>query len=288
MRSSVDVAKVLELNRKFHDEVEAENYDARMGVSHDAAAVNRIFDELESVRGARLDGGHVVDLGAGTGNLAIKLALMGRFAKISAVDISSVSLEVLSRTSGRLGVQIETIVSNMEKLPFPNGSVDLVVGCAFLHHLPDPASFMYEVRRVLKPNGAFVIIGEPSTLGTILTETVKLPLVIINRIFRSFTSREIIQWEHDHIDVHTFNSAEIRHLTREFSQVRLVSEGFLEPIVDQALLVAARALFGRIAGIHPVCDALRNFMRQIDQLFLNRILPTDVCVTLKFSGVRDV
>lgn len=287
MRSSVDVAKVLELNRKFHDEVEAENYDARMGVSHNAAAVNRIFNELEGVRGARLGGGHVVDVGAGTGNLAIKLALMGRFAKVSAVDISSVSLEVLSRASGRLGVQIETIVSNMEKLPFPNDSVDLVVGCAFLHHLPDPASFMYEVRRVLKPNGAFVIIGEPSTLGTILTETVKLPLVVINRIIRSFTSREIIRWEHDHIDVHTFNSAEIRHFTRDFSQVRLVSEGFLEPIVDQALLVAARALFGKIPGVHSVCGALRYVMRHIDQLVFNRILPTDVCVTLKFSGVRD-
>ena len=60
---------------------------------------------------------------------------------------------------------METIESDMMRLPFPDGSVDYVVGCAFLHHLPHPAGFMGEVKRVLRPGGTFVIIGEPSGFG---------------------------------------------------------------------------------------------------------------------------
>ncbi len=117
MRSTVDTLKVLELNRRFHDEVEAQSYDARMGVRHDPISVKRMMDELESVRGAALRGGHVVDVGAGTGNVAIKLALSGRFSKVSAVDISRVSLETLLVTARDLECEVETIESDMRHLP---------------------------------------------------------------------------------------------------------------------------------------------------------------------------
>lgn len=286
MRCAVDTVNVLELNRRFHDEVEAESYDARMGVTHDLDSVKRMMIELESVRGAALRGGHVVDVGAGTGNVAIKLALTGRFSKVSAVDISRMSLETLSATARDLDCEVETIESDMMRLPFPDGSVDYVIGCAFLHHLPDPAAFMCEVKRVLRPGGTFVIIGEPSAFGAVVTEIVKLPLVLLNRCIRAITSRNTIRWDHDQIDVHTFTIGDVRCLTKGFTRTRLHSEGFLEPVIDQGLLVAVRALLGRVRGVSASCDLIRDAARLMDRHLFNRVLPTAARVTFKFSGVR--
>lgn len=41
-------------------------------------------------------------------------------------------------------------------LPFPDGSVDLLYGCAFVHHLPDVDAFLTEAVRVLAPGGRCV------------------------------------------------------------------------------------------------------------------------------------
>ncbi len=286
MRCAVDTVKVLELNRRFHDEVEAQSYDTRMGVSHDPSSVKRMIDELESVRGAALRGGHVVDVGAGTGNVAIKLALSGRFSKVSAVDISRMSLETLLVTARDLECEVETIESDMRRLPFPDGSVDYLVGCAFLHHLPDPASFMDEVKRVLRPGGTFVIVGEPGAFGTIVTETVKLPLVLLNRCIRAITARNTICWDHDQIDVHTFTNDDLRCFTKGFTRVRLRSEGFLEPVIDQGLLVAVRAFLGRTRSVSVSCDLIKGAARLVDRHLFNRVLPPGARVTFKFSGVR--
>ena len=44
-----------------------------------------------------------------------------------------------------------------EKLPFEDGSIDLVTCTAVMHTLEDPFQFLDEVRRVLAPNGVFLL-----------------------------------------------------------------------------------------------------------------------------------
>jgi ubiquinone/menaquinone biosynthesis C-methylase UbiE len=44
-----------------------------------------------------------------------------------------------------------------EKLPFEDGSIDLVTCTAVVHTLEDPFQFLDEVRRVLAPNGVFLL-----------------------------------------------------------------------------------------------------------------------------------
>lgn len=44
---------------------------------------------------------------------------------------------------------------NIEEIPFPDNSFDIVVANHMLYHVPDLAKGLTEVRRVLKPNGRF-------------------------------------------------------------------------------------------------------------------------------------
>jgi SAM-dependent methyltransferase len=45
------------------------------------------------------------------------------------------------------------------------GVIDLVIGHAVLHHIPDVPAAFREVLRVLKPGGRFVFAGEPTKIG---------------------------------------------------------------------------------------------------------------------------
>ncbi|WP_415886620.1 class I SAM-dependent methyltransferase [Neptuniibacter sp. QD37_6] len=286
MKTNVDKLKILDLNRRFHDEVEADNYDERMGVNHSTLEVKDTVLELESVLGRPLPAkGRVVDLGAGTGNISIKLALDGRFEKVTAVDISSKSLQVLESTALKHGVEVETIVSDMQKLLFETNSLDLVVGCAFLHHLPDPVAFMLEVRRVLKPEAPFIIIGEPSYFGAAVTNMVKFPLVLINRLRNSFSRERFFHWEHDQIDVHTFSHDDIAEIfNNNFKEIRVCSEGFAEPVIDQAALVPLRHVLPDYLPLRVKFSVIRKVARFTDYLIFNPLLPASMKVTLKISG----
>lgn len=284
MQRNVDVDRVLEENRQFHDEVEAHVYDQRMGVRHDPEAVRRTVAELEGVLGEPLPAGtHVFDLGAGTGNIAVKLAIDGRFSDVTAVDISVGMLQQAEASAKANGVTINTVVSDMCPLPFDDNHIDFVVGCAMLHHMPKPDEFLDEVHRVLAPGASAIFIGEPSIWGERITNLVKLPMFFLLWIYRLFTGKRPKVWEHDMIDVHTFSIDEIRTMTAKFDRVRFRPEGFLEPIVDQGLLVPFQRALGKIPGVPTLCRALRWLFRFADRCCFNHILPGSLLVSIKFA-----
>lgn len=288
MNPVVDATKVLEQNRRFHDEVEAEGYDQRMDIAHDAEATARMVAELERVLGGPLPGGRVLDVGSGTGHVAIKLALTGRFERVYAADISSAMLAKARASAAAHGCRIETVETDMVRLPFEDGSLDLVVGCAVLHHLPDPASFLAEVRRVLKPGAPCVFIGDPSKWGNRIVETLKLPLVLAARAAKKVARRPPSAWRFEHIDVHTFTLRDLDRITDGFEDVIVVSEGFAESIVDGSVLGPVREVLGRIPGVQPATGAVRSALRWLDRACLERTVPADWCGCLKFSARRPL
>jgi ubiquinone/menaquinone biosynthesis C-methylase UbiE len=100
----------------------------------------------------------VVDLGAGTGLLA--LALAPRVRELVAVDISERMLERLSVAAVADGVHnVETIVGDLRRLPLDDESATLVVSNYAFHHLDDAGKelALAEARRILRPGGRMVI-----------------------------------------------------------------------------------------------------------------------------------
>jgi ubiquinone/menaquinone biosynthesis C-methylase UbiE len=109
-------------------------------------------------RGIR--GGRVLDIGTGSGLLAIELAKVknSRF-DIVALDISESMIRKARENARRAGVEnkIRFLVSTAEAIPFADSSFDLVISYASLHHWLKPVTVFDEVARVTKEAGHSII-----------------------------------------------------------------------------------------------------------------------------------
>lgn len=100
----------------------------------------------------------VVDLGAGTGLIA--LALAPSVAEVAAVDISEQMLAQLDAHAAADGIEnVRGVVADLRALPLEDESVTLAVSNYAFHHLEraDKELALSEVRRVLVPGGRLVV-----------------------------------------------------------------------------------------------------------------------------------
>jgi SAM-dependent methyltransferase len=109
-----------------------------------------------------VSGRDVVDVGCGGG--ALVRDLVARGARVTGVEVSESQLAAAVRDDGGSGARY--VVGLAQRLPLPDGSVDVVVFMRSLHHVPmaDMLDALHEVRRVLRPGGV-VYISEPLPEG---------------------------------------------------------------------------------------------------------------------------
>ncbi|MCX8036943.1 MAG: methyltransferase domain-containing protein [Candidatus Sumerlaeia bacterium] len=114
---------------------------------------------------------HVVDLGCGEPFLASRFARLG--FNVVALDFTFPRLDLAHHYFETDGTYFERILGLMTRLPLRDHSMDIVFSHASLHHATphDPKQFRWfdpnnmldalrEVRRVLKPDGLFLVSGE--------------------------------------------------------------------------------------------------------------------------------
>jgi ubiquinone/menaquinone biosynthesis C-methylase UbiE len=104
--------------------------------------------------------GKVLDVGTGSGRLAIQLAgAKGTDFDITALDISKSMLQAARINAKKAGVEdkIKFVLASASSLPFADASFDLVVSYASLHHWLQPEQVINEIQRVVKPGGTVII-----------------------------------------------------------------------------------------------------------------------------------
>ena len=78
---------------------------------------------------------------------------------VTAVDISPEMLAQLRARAAKQGItNIETVEGEIEDLPLPDASFDVVVLSQALHHAVHPARALAEARRILVPGGRLLVI----------------------------------------------------------------------------------------------------------------------------------
>ncbi|MBI2872066.1 MAG: methyltransferase domain-containing protein [Chloroflexi bacterium] len=105
-------------------------------------------------------GDKVLDVGCGTGTLAIAIKPQVGTGEVHGIDASPEMIQVAKEKSAKDGSDIDFRVALIEAIPFPDASFDLVTSSLMLHHLPDnlKAKGFLEIRRVLKPGGRFMVM----------------------------------------------------------------------------------------------------------------------------------
>jgi ubiquinone/menaquinone biosynthesis C-methylase UbiE len=107
---------------------------------------------LTRIRRLGIQPQRVLDIGCGTGQLLRSVATMFPTATLIGLDPSFGML----RAAGPPG-PVALVRAQAERLPFAEGSVDLVVATASYRHWCDPRSAIREISRILGPGGWFVL-----------------------------------------------------------------------------------------------------------------------------------
>lgn len=95
------------------------------------------------------DDGRVLDVGCGTGSLAITLAARRRYGRIAGIDIA---LPYIAFAQSR-GAAIDFVVGDACRLPYADGSFAAAFAQLSLNFVPDAAAAMREIRRVVRRGG---------------------------------------------------------------------------------------------------------------------------------------
>jgi len=163
----------------------------------------RFLDQADVLR----PGSRVLEIGTGRGSLLHALRSKG----LNACGVEA-SPERIAEATTRFGSLPISQVRDTS-LPFPDAEFDVVLSFDVFEHIRDSDAHLNEVRRVLKPNGWY-LLQTPSKWSNTLFETIR---------WRSFT-----RWRADHCALHTPSQLE-----RRFSR-----HGFQSTFADVPVVTA--------------------------------------------------
>ncbi len=113
-------------------------------------------------------GRSVLDVGCGAGTFTWLIAPM--FERVAGLDPKAACIEEAKAAAKAKGIDADFRVGEAEKMPFADGSFDVVVFSNSLHHIPGMDAAMAEAARVVKPGG-LVYVMEPVPAGTFFEAT---------------------------------------------------------------------------------------------------------------------
>jgi len=142
-------------------------------------------------------GDYVLDIGCGTGALAIRAALKG--AHVKGIDVNAGMLEIAQKSINNLKLMDKVKFFEMgvgELGSEKSGTYDVIMSSLCFSELSeDEINFtLGEVKRILTPEGMLIIADEAvpqNWIKKIINWLIRFPLVIITYIFTQTTTRTV-------------------------------------------------------------------------------------------------
>lgn len=150
----------------------------------------------------------VLEVGCGVGIDLVRFARAG--ARVTGVDLSSVSISLARKNFEQNGLAADLRVMNGEALQFDDNSFDVVYAHGVLQYTEDPQAMVRQLHRVLKPGGeAIMMVYNKYSWLNALSKVMKVEL------------------EHEDAPVlRKFSIGEFRRLLSPFHRVRIAPERF--------------------------------------------------------------
>lgn len=130
-------------SRLFYELVEKHRYEKEWHIPEAAG-----FNQSKNLR--------VLEIGCGLGTDGAQFANAG--ADYTGVDLTEAAVDLARRRFEMFDLPGKFCVADAECLDFPDNSFDLVYSHGVLHHTPDTAGAIREVRRVLRPGGRAAVM----------------------------------------------------------------------------------------------------------------------------------
>jgi ubiquinone/menaquinone biosynthesis C-methylase UbiE len=238
MAPTLNAQEIRDVNTRYHD-VAADHYDAKWGIDFGELGQGQVLAKVRKALGHNAGPfASSLEIGSGTGYFTLNLMLAGTIEKATCTDISPGMLSALSANAQRLGLDVETVPTDAEGLPFEDESFDLVIGHAILHHIPDLGRAFREFARVLRPGGTVLFAGEPSRYGDRIANVPKSLATAAAPLWRrAIKARPAPPADggapeatlEGLVDVHAFAPGELSSFARDagFQNVKVIGEELL-------------------------------------------------------------
>jgi len=148
--------------KRFNNHI-AHRYDELCSLDdpYEESYHDRIANEvIEIVNNESIDINRILELGSGTGpttwRLVKAMECKGRQMEMIGFDISAEMLKINKRKihhNKLQGQNIAYVIGSGTHLPFRSNSFSLILCVATLHHIPNPVQVIYEMARILIPDG---------------------------------------------------------------------------------------------------------------------------------------
>ncbi|RZL77125.1 MAG: SAM-dependent methyltransferase [Rhodococcus sp. (in: high G+C Gram-positive bacteria)] len=287
----------------YHD-WEAETYDEKWSISYDERCIDYARGRFDAVAGDQpLPYERALELGCGTGFFLLNL-MQGGVAKTGSVtDLSPGMVKVALRNAEGLGLSVDGRVADAETIPYEDGTFDLVVGHAVLHHIPDVEQSLREVLRVLKPGGRFVFAGEPTTIGNFYarwlgratweatTRVTKLPFLAdwrrpqaeLDESSRAAALEAVV-------DLHTFDPSDLEKIAKSAGaeQVHAATEEFAAALLGWPVRTFEAAVPPEKLGWGWGRFAFTGWktLSWVDEKILRHVVPRGFFYNVMITGVK--
>ncbi len=141
-----------------------EGFDAQAATRYELEPFLPGFAKFDRVGG--LD---VLEIGVGMGADHLRFA-EAYPARLVGLDLTSRAVTLTRERAASLNVDVHVFVGDAENLALPDDEFDLVYSWGVLHHSPDTAAAVAEVRRVLRPGGVarIMVYHRASIVGALL------------------------------------------------------------------------------------------------------------------------
>ena len=125
--------------------------------------VDRKFARITEALAGVLPCSTFLDAGCGDGRHLAALPRIGPLPqRIVGVDIADSILRTARAATEASGVDAELVRANLESMPFPDDTFDVVLCTQVIEHALDPSLALRELRRVLRPEGVLLISTDNS------------------------------------------------------------------------------------------------------------------------------
>jgi ubiquinone/menaquinone biosynthesis C-methylase UbiE len=235
--------------RDQNTEIIRHHWDRRAGTFDEEAGHGLVSDEQREAWHellSRLVGRapqRVLDVGCGTGFLALRLAELGHI--VSGVDLSGQMIEQARGNAEQAALEIEFRVGDAVDLDSADEAYDLVVARHVIWNLPDPERGVAEWLRVLRPGGRLMLVEGKWADNEALAVSDRRPaarlvarvldcaaLVIRGGKYRS----KLLRWKYRRLEVQLpFAGGPPASRLVSFLEANSVHDVWAEPLMDPTL-----------------------------------------------------